>query len=271
MDFELASGSRVTAVLIAGHTTNVTVRRCSDRHTSDATGDMSFLEATWGGDERYSWHPHGLLLEDLNLEEYVDAGHTASARGIHISGAYDVTVRNLRVRNSIWPITFYIGDPGDPGGSPLAVNPAQIGKIATGLLLDGLFADYCNIGLRVLGDAAGSTTSERGTHSVRLVARNVHITGMGAIAPTIGSWLSNLGIYTDSANDVAVIGGELKELYGGFVNRTPPLGAQYTANTGFLIEGLVIHSIARQAIAAPGLAGARIIRNVLYDLGQVAP
>jgi hypothetical protein len=268
VETELVSGSRASSVFVAGLTNNVRVENVVDNHTSTSIVDMTVVEVTWGADSTYTYHPYNIRLENMRMNGYSGA-YTALNRGIHISGAYDVSSDHVYAKNLMYPFTFYIGDPGDgsiPTTSGKTIYPANAGKICTGLKANAIYADNFDIGIRILGDANGTTESARGTHDVPAVITDICLIGQGIAAGT-ASWSSNIGVYISDASKARISNGQIKNTFQGINFKTPAAGATFTAPDSITIECLNIKGTVRQGISSGTIKNVRILNNNISGCG----
>jgi hypothetical protein len=241
------------AIAIYGAVRGVVLHNIGDTRIQYGGIDASSITCEWGGDNGLTYHPYSVTMDTIRT---TGINNTANlGRGLWLSGAYDVTVSNYSANDIQYPITYYIGDPGDPGGtggtSAGVVNSAQAGRIGSLYQLDKFRAENFNIGLRFLGDASGGTHQERRTHALRVIARNVALRGQGPING-VGSWASNLGIYSAQASSWQLESFDISNVHTPISCAAPPAA---TAITSISATG----GVATAVLAAHGLVVGQII------------
>jgi hypothetical protein len=268
----LLSGGRNVGIEIEGLAYDIKLQNITDNHPSTTTvvpgfggGDTAF-NATWGADGTgVIYHPYHVILDNYVINGFNDATFNSMARGIDISGAYDVSLKDVSVFNEYIALTLYIGDPGD-GSTYTHYN--GLGEIMSRVVVDGFNAENFNFGIQLLGDANGSSNQERGTHHIRATLKNLHMKGASWSSTGTGTWLSNLAIYANQADRWKIEGkSDIFNVQNAVDVQNPASGSTYTAYMGLDISGLEAHQTGRNAIYIGTAIMAQVHNNNIYDCG----
>lgn len=115
----------------------------------NTTAPLTGISIHWGGDATRTTHPHSIAIRNIDIGIVTNSSAISDA-GIYVSGAYDVSIENVRVKHYAGDAIVFV-TPGDYGYAfadasvkPLAVKGISIRSVSaemamgSGVIINGL-------------------------------------------------------------------------------------------------------------------------------------
>ena len=251
---DILSGDYYGSILGSGYLHTVTVDNFdADSGLAANTGSYG-LEFTWGGAGTDTWHPYGIILNNIKCR----GTNQKVFEGIRLSGCYDVIIDGYRAENCRQGLTVYIGDAGtNPSWGNVDQDSSRIG---TGIFASNVIIEKSNIGVQILGSGDGSTHTDYKTNTVDFHLSDFLIVGNGKTNNT-APWASNTGIYANSAKGYTITSGTIRDCYEAGITTTSNTGGAYTTPDNVSIENVCIYNIGRSGVSL-NILEKSILRNL---------
>ena len=248
------SGDYYGSVLGAGYLHTILIENFDIDSGLAANTDSYGMEFTWGGSGSDTWHPYGIILNDIKCR----GANLSQFEGLRFSGCYDVFIDGYRAAECKQGLTVYIGD---PGTNPVWGNSVQdSSRIGTGIFATDIIIEKFDVGVQILGDGQGSTHTDRKTNTVDFTLSNFLLIGNGATTNTV-PWGANVGIYANSAKGYRISSGTIRECYEAGIQNTASTGGAFTTPDNVTIQNLYIYNIGRSGVSLENLEKS-ILRNL---------
>ena len=248
------SGDYYGSVLGAGYLHTILIENFDIDSGLAANTNSYGMEFTWGGSGSDTWHPYGIILNDIKCR----GANLSQFEGLRLSGCYDVFIDGYRAAECKQGLTVYIGD---PGTNPVWGNSVQdSSRIGTGIFATDIIIEKFDVGVQILGDGQGSTHTDRKTNTVDFTLSNFLLIGNGATTNTV-PWGANVGIYANSAKGYRISSGTIRECYEAGIQNTASTGGAFTTPDNVTIQNLYIYNIGRSGVSLENLEKS-ILRNL---------